>query len=326
MTQFSKMPALIFGMLLVVHQGAPPNASGQTLFGSRAAEETIKVDGRDRTYFVFVPKKAEGSLPLVIVLHGGGNENRRGSKGRQMERYTKFNSIATREGFIVCYPEGIGGNWNDGRGVEHIEAQRDNVDDIKFIRKMVDQVANENMVDRGRVFATGISNGGFMSHRLAAEASDLVLGIAPLVGGLAEQIAKTFRPQYPVSVFVIQGETDPLVPFGGGEVGYRIGRKLGKFIPTKETVAKYVAHNGIEGKPTITALPDKDPLDNTTTHATVYPAGKKGARVQFYFVKNGGHTWPGRLPYLPERLIGNTSQDFDATEEIWKFFASCPKR
>lgn len=318
--------AIVIGALLQLDALQPRQMSAQTLFGTRAKEKTIRVDGRDRIYFVYLPKKATGSLPVVIVLHGGGNENRRGSKGRQMERYAKFNTVADREGFIVCYPEGVGGNWNDGRGDANIQAQRDNVDDIKFIRQMVDQVARDAKVNRARIFATGISNGGFMSHRLAAEASDLVLGIAPLVGGLAEPIAKEFRPKHPVSLFVIQGEADPLVPYGGGEVGYRIGKKRGKFIATEAAVAKYVAHNGIQGKPTIKTLPDKDPADKTTTRSTVYPAGRQGAKVQFYFVKNGGHTWPGQPPYLPERLIGNTSQDFDATEEIWKFFKSCPSR
>ena len=255
--------AIVIGALLPLEALQPQQLSAQTLFGSRAQEKTIRVDGRDRTYYVYVPKKATGSLPVVIVLHGGGNENRRGSKGRQMERYAKFNTVADREEFIVCYPEGVEGNWNDGRGDENIQAQRDNVDDIKFIREMVDQVA---------------------------------------------------------------GQADPLVPYGGGEVGYRIGKKRGKFVSTEAAIAKYVAHNGIQGKPTIKMLADKDPADKTTTQSTAYPTGRHGAKVQFYFVKNGGHTWPGRPPYLPERMIGNTSQDFDGTEEIWKFFKSCPSR
>ncbi len=143
---------------------------------------------------------------------------------------------------------------------------------------------------------------------------------------LPEPIAEHFEPRYPVSLFIIQGESDPLVPIAGGEVGYRFGKKRGKFIPTNESVAKYVKRNGIKGQPNVTLLKDIDPDDGTTTEATRYPPGRNGARVQLYVVKNGGHTWPGRPLYLPERLVGNDSQDFNASEEIWRFFKSWPPR
>jgi polyhydroxybutyrate depolymerase len=298
----------------------------QQRFGFRAIEKSIEIDGRTRKYLVYVPKRASGWLPLLMVLHGGGDKPGRGLKGRQMERYTRFNAIARRERFIVCYPEGYEGNWNDGRGVEFIAAHKENVDDVKFLRQVVEAIGKVEKLDRSRVFVTGISNGAFMSHRLAAEASDLFAGIAPLVGGMPTTIAENFKPQYPVSLFVIQGDSDPLVPFDGGEVGYRLGRKRGKFIPTTEAVARYVKLNEIAGEPTVSMLKDKEPDDGTATEVTDYPAGKGTAGVRMYVVKNGGHTWPGRPGYLPERLIGKSSQDFDASEEIWKFFKSCPAR
>jgi polyhydroxybutyrate depolymerase len=143
---------------------------------------------------------------------------------------------------------------------------------------------------------------------------------------MGAQIAKKFAPQHPVSLFVIQGDADPLVPFGGGEVGRPGGRKRGKFIATSAMIAKYVKANGITGKPTKTMLPDKDTDDKTTTDVTRYPPGTQGALIQLYVIKNGGHAWPGRRPYASDRLIGNVSQDFDATEVIWQFFESCPPR
>ena len=210
--------------------------------------------------------------------------------------------------------------WNS---LPHI---RENVDDVKFLRQVVDTIGQEHQLDRSRIFSTGISNGAFMSHRLAAEASDLVAGIAPLVGGLPLSLAEKFNPRYPVSLFVIQGDADPLVPIEGGDVGYRRGKKRGKFIATRDAVAKYVHLNQINGKPTVSQLQDTDPDDGTTTEATVYPAGATGAKVQLYVVKNGGHTWPGKPAYLPERLIGKASQDFNASAAIWDFFQSCPPR
>ncbi len=292
----------------------------------RSTAKTIEVDGRTRTYHVGIPRQAKGPLPLVFVLHGGGNINKLGSKGRQLERYTQLSAIGAREGFIACYPEGFEGNWNDGRSVSHIKAHSEDIDDVKFLRNVVEAIGREHDLDHSRIFATGISNGAFMSHRLAAEASEVFSAIAPVAGGMPEPIAEHFEPRYPVSLFIIQGESDPLVPIAGGEVGYRFGKKRGKFIPTNESVAKYVKRNGIKGQPNVTLLKDIDPDDGTTTEATRYPPGRNGARVQLYVVKNGGHTWPGRPLYLPERLVGNDSQDFNASEEIWKFFKSCPPR
>jgi len=70
---------------------------------------------------------AKEPMPVVFVLHGGGGT------ARQIERTTKFDDLAEREGFVVVYPESVGGNWNDGRGVEFMQAQRENIDDVKFV-------------------------------------------------------------------------------------------------------------------------------------------------------------------------------------------------
>jgi len=297
---------------------APATASQPLMPGS--VEKTITVDGLTRKYLVYLPKGADGPIPLVLAFHGGGG------KPIQMERYGRFNALAQKEKFVVAYPEAVDGNWNDGRGVQFIRAQRENIDDVKFVRTVIRDIGKQRQLDTSRVFATGISNGAFISHRLAAEASDVIAAVAPVVGGMAPSIDKNFAPEYPVSLFVIQGDADPLVPIDGGYVGFRGGRKRGELVPTKDAIAKYLQANGITGKPNVKTLDDTDPQDETTTEVTTYPAGRDGARLQFYIVKNGGHTWPGRRPYLPEQLIGKTSQDFDASQAIWEFFKSCPPR
>lgn len=305
-------------ILLVCLMSAPATASQLLMPGS--VEKTITVDGLTRKYLVYVPKGADGPFPLVLAFHGGGG------KPIQMERYGRFNALAQKEKFVVAYPEAVDGNWNDGRGVQFIRAQRENIDDVKFVRAVIRDIGKQCQLDTSRVFATGISNGAFISHRLAAEASDVIAAVAPVVGGMAPSIAKSFAPKYPVSLFVIQGDADPLVPIHGGYVGFRGGRKRGELVPTKDAIAKYLQANGITGKPNVSMLDDTDPQDETTTEATTHPAGRDGARVQVYIVKNGGHTWPGRRAYLPEQLIGKTSQDFDASQAIWEFFKSCPPR
>ena len=284
-----------------------------------AVEHSVTVDGISRNYLVFAPKRFDKPLPMVLALHGGG------SNARQMERYTRFNDLATKEGFLVVYPEAVDGNWNDGRGIAGVRAQQENIDDVKFVRTILDCMSKEHKIDRSRVFCTGISNGAFMSHRLATEASDVITAIAPVVGGMAPAMAKKFHPDQPVSILIIQGDADPLVPIRGGMVGFPRGRKRGQVVPTEETISLYLRRNGNQGDPTVTTL-DRDEKDGTSVEIRKYPDGPGGVRTQVYIVRNGGHTWAGRPLYLPEMLIGKATQEFSATEVIWEFFKSCPPR
>ena len=284
-----------------------------------AVEHSVTVDGISRNYLVFAPKRFDKPLPMVLALHGAG------SNARQMERYTRFNDLATKEGFLVVYPEAVDGNWNDGRGIAGVRSQQENIDDVKFVRTIVDRISKVHRIDRSRIYSTGISNGAFMSHRLATEASDLITAIAPVVGGMAPSMAKQFHPTYPVSILIIQGDADPLVPIRGGMVGFLRGTKRGQVIPTEETISLYLRRNGNQGDPTVTTL-DRDEQDGTSVEIRRYPDGPGGVKTQVYIVRNGGHTWAGRPLYLPEMLIGKASQEFSATEVIWEFFKSCPPR
>jgi polyhydroxybutyrate depolymerase len=287
---------------------------------ARAAEKhSLTVDGHERSYLLVCPKDSAGPLPLVLAFHGG-----RGS-AQQMQRYSRFDALVDKEQFIVAYPEALDGNWNDGREVQAIRAQRGNIDDVKFVRALVDDLEKHCRIDRARIFATGISNGAFISHRLAAEASDLVAAIAPVVGGMAPQIARKFAPKFPVSIVIIQGDADPLIPFAGGPVAANLGPGRGLSAPTLDTLALYVKRNGNPGQPTITTQ-DNDPDDGTTLEIKKYANGPGGVKTELYLVKNGGHCWPGRPAYLPERTIGKASQEFSATDVIWSFFKSCPPR
>src|SRR5271157_4781331 len=286
---------------------------------SEAVEHTVTIDGITRKYLGFAPRGLDKPLQVVLALHGGG------SNARQMERYTRFNDLAATEGFLVVYPEAVEGNWNDGRGIEGVRSQQENMDDVKFVRTILDCMSKEHKIDRSRVFCTGISNGAFMSHRLAAEASDLITAIAPVVGGMAPSMAKKFQPDYPVSILIIQGDADPLVPIRGGMVGFSRGRKRGHVIPTEETISLYVRRNGNQVEPTVTTS-DRDEKDGTSVEIRRYPDGPGGVKTRVYIVRNGGHTWAGRPLYLPEMLIGKASQEFSATEVIWEFFKSCSPR
>lgn len=282
-------------------------------------ERTLEVNGLTRSYLLFVPSTPREKMPAVFVLHGGGGDP------RQMERYTRFTQTAEKEGFVALFPAGVEHHWNDGRPSPTTRASRDNIDDVKFLRAVVDDAAQQASIDRSRVFSTGISNGGFMSNRLAADAADLVAGVAPVCGGIAPEMAEHFNPALPVSVLIIQGDADPLVPYNGGDVVVFGRRSRGQTIATEDVLKKYLARNGNPQPPQTTTL-DNNPDDGTEVEIAKYPDGPGGVKTEMYLIKGGGHTWAGRPLYLPQSMIGRASKEFSATEVIWDFFKSCPPR
>jgi polyhydroxybutyrate depolymerase len=280
---------------------------------------SILSGGLERTYTIHIASSYDKAkpTPLLIVLHGGGGT------GQGMNKLTNFNDIADRKNFIVVYPDGFENHWNDGRGVEVYRAQNQNVDDVGFISALIDKLSQEFNIDAKRVYVTGISNGAMMSHRLGSELSQKVAAIAPVAGNIPVNMAWIWAPSRPVSVLIINGTEDPLVPWAGGEV--HLGPlELGMVLPVADTIKFWVTHNKCTASPQVTQLPDKDPSDGTTVRVETYGGCQDSVAVVLYAVEGGGHTWPGGLQYASKSRIGKTSRDFDASEVIWQFFQEHP--
>jgi len=273
-----------------------------------------------RTYIFYVSDSARqtgAGLPLVVALHGGGGT------AEQMMRFSRFNALAAKEGFAVAYPQGIGRAWNDGR-IFRGRSETD-ADDVGFIRAVVADAATLAPLDRRRFFAAGISNGGFMSFRLACAAADLFRAIAPVTATMPSDLAPHCKLAVPVSVLLINGTADPLVPYGGGHVRGPFGAPRGAIWSTDRTIAFWAQHNRCAAAPAIAAWPDRDTGDGSRVIETDW-RGCAGGRVRLLRIEGGGHTWPGGTQYLPAGWIGTTNRDFDATEAIWNFFKTAPAR
>ncbi len=279
--------------------------------GYARERRSLQHGGREREFLLHRPSKPASPAPLLIVLHGGGGD----MKG--MKRLTRFafEKLAEPEGWLVAYPDGTDGHWNDGRENERIAA-RENVDDVGFIASVIDAIDAEVPVDRARVYVTGASNGGMMSNRLAIELSDRIAAAAPVIAQIPAPIASRSRPTRPVPVLIINGTQDTLIPWEGGEPTV-LGKKLGRILSTEETVAYWTSQNGCTGRPTVEWLPDRVPDDGTRVCRESYAGA---APVVLYRIEGGGHTWPGGVQYLPEMFIGRTSRDLDATAAIFSFF------
>ena len=305
-------------------------AAGAALFviGAAVAAEpdggtvkrTVTVGDLSRTYYLHVPATLpkDKAAALVLAFHGGGGAP------LQVERVCRFSDLADREGFLVAYPEGIGKSWNDGRGGETTQAQRENVNDLAFVAALLDDAEKSYRIDEKRVFATGISNGGIFSQYLAANLSSRIAAIAPVAGGLPEPSGPGFKPEKPVSVLILQGVADPLVPYNGGDV--TVFRKTyGRILDTDETVKKWVEHDGCNREAVAEDVPDTDPGDGCRVKKFTYAQGRDGTEVVLYRIEGGGHTWPDGRSALPEMLVGKTCRDFNGTTVIWAFFKAHPK-
>ena len=281
---------------------------------------TMSFDGQERSYRLYVPAHLASAAPVIFVLHGGGGSG----SGQELMTQGGFNRITDREGVIVVYPDGVGRNWNDGRSGVKSRAFEEKIDDVGFLNAVLEAVAARFPIDRKRVFATGMSNGGFMSFRLACEASGIFLAVAPVVAGLSVDLGPRCRPERPVSVAILNGTEDPLVPWNGGYVK-ALGLKRGETWSAMRSYEKWIELDACEvrfNEPEVNKVPDDE--TSLVRHRAVSCAA--GAEVRLYEIRGGGHTWPRGAKYLGVKIVGRVSQEFDANQEVWAFFKSIPAR
>jgi polyhydroxybutyrate depolymerase len=263
---------------------------------------TLELEGQAYGYELHVPDNLDPQepVPLLLVLH------RLFESGQAMAYMTSFNEIADREGFIVAYPNALGGSWDTFGGDVH--------DDVRFVLAVIEEVASVHPIDRDRIYVTGASNGGFMTHVLACAAPATFAAVAPVKGLLPAAIAKEAASGPPMPILIIHGTKDGLVPYNAKSV---LGQET---LNVDEAVAYWAARNGCDPTPAAEELEDRDPRDRTRVTVERYAGGD--APVVLYRVEGGGHTWPGgREPSLGI-LTGRMSRDFEASEVIWTFFAA----
>lgn len=281
--------------------------------------QTVKVGPLTRTYHLHVPDamRRNRELPLVIVFHGSGAD------GTSMEKLTKFSLLADREGFLVAYPDAIQHEWNDGREAHRIPSQANHVDDVAFVDAMISHVGTVHRVDAKRIYATGFSNGGIFAHYLGSRLSNRLAAIAPVSGGLAEPVAKDFRPASPLSVCMIHGAADTVVPYHGGPVDQH---DFGRIIATEQSVNLWAQQaGGSLAEPKTGVLPSTTANGHRRVTYTRYPAPKGSPEVVLYTIEDGGHGWPSDPKAQRLLSLWPSSHSFDTTLAIWEFFRNHPK-
>ncbi|OQP60711.1 hypothetical protein A3860_32450 [Niastella vici] len=300
-------------IMLIALLAATHIANAQVKPASGQSTIQITVDHLNRSFIVYLPKSYSTAqkTPVIFLFHGGG-----ANAGSMLNISDKndFTAISERENIILVALQGIDKSWNDGR---QTKANKQNIDDIKFVAKVLQYMELNYAVDTTRIYATGISNGGFMVSRIGCEMGNRFAAIAAVAATMGSDTPyATCSPTFTLPVMYIHGTEDPLVHFNGG--AKTIGAE-GAYVSHQKVLEKWIIINKCNPRPEVTSLPDIA-IDGTSISKEVYAAGKSGAEVIGYTVNNGGHTWPGGKQYLPKIMIGRLSRDMNACEVIWDFF------
>lgn len=281
----------------------------------------LAVGGMSRSFLAYIPERLADPVPVVLVLHGSG------SSAERMRSATAwaFEQIADREGAVVIYPEGVEGHWNDCRSEGDFAARRLGVDDVGFLRAVVARMSGDpalgaRQIDADEVFAAGLSNGGHMALRLALEAPDFVTGVAAIAASLPADSNMNCAPSgRAVPVLLLNGDADPISPYEGGEI-WSLGsfNRRGAVKSAVATAGYFSRLAGFLEPPFEHRYPDNDPADGTVATRMVWSAGDR-PEVDLITIHGGGHTIPHPVKAMP-RILGRTSHDVPAAEEIWRFF------
>jgi polyhydroxybutyrate depolymerase len=278
---------------------------------------TISHQGRTRAYRVFVPTFYDATKPTPAVLSFHGYS----SNELEQEGLSRMSEQANAQGFIAVYPRGLNQNdiagttdpsyedtrgWNAGGCCGPSQISR--VDDVGFVDALLAELDTRLCLDTKRLYATGLSNGAFFSYRLACERSGQFAAIAPVAG--MESFAPC-EPVRPVSVMHFHGTGDPTIRYEGGD-----NIPFGTPYPSAaDSVARWAQRDVCTGGTSTT-------YDQGDSSCITYTGCPQNAAVTLCTVQNGGHTWPGGL--VPPDY-GYTTQDLDATAEMWRFFSDHPR-
>lgn len=287
--------------------------------------QVITVDGVDRGFHLYKPPNPFNA-PVVLLFHGhGGNKDDLLGLSGKRAPYKKWLEIAYQENIILIVPDGLKGSdnlrgWNDCR---NDAASNPTVDDVQFVRSVLDYVKALYFTNDAKVYAMGTSNGGHFVIRLAYEIPDRITAFAAIVASNPVN-SKCTNTTTPVSALFMNGTEDPILPYNGGEMASNRGVVYSTDIAT----AYWYNRNGTDTNPIVTNFQDSNTDDKCTATRYLYPNGQNGTEVALYRINNGGHAEPSkeeryRAFYL--LAVGNQNSDIEMADEVWSFFKTKSK-
>jgi polyhydroxybutyrate depolymerase len=270
---------------------APTPPQGSDIEGS------IESGGINRTYLLHLPPASTRlePTPLVVAFHGWP------MSAARLAEVTHLATVADAHGFAVLFPQGYGNSWSVPGGLA-TPAHEAGIDDVAFVRQLLDSVGPTYQLASSHAVATGISNGGHLVEALACSLADDLMGIVPVAAPLRPAGPADCRPSRSISVLEIVG-SDDLDP-----------------VALADTLRFWAAADKCPNGNVETALPDTV-NDGTTVKITSFTGCASGTEITGYLVVGGGHAWPGGRPLGSVDEFGLTSGELDASELIWEFLS-----
>lgn len=274
--------------------------------GGGFSKATMNIGGLQREYYFYVPSSGGSGKPLVLGFHGGGG------KAQEFGSRMGFTDMAEKYGYVVVLPQGVGrkkgGTWNAESVTGLDYAEKNNIDDVAFVKAVLDQMKSVTSYNPSKVYAAGLSKGGMMAYHFACEAQERVSAIAA--------VASTFSSRScsggDVSLLHIHGTKDENVPWDGG--AGQLSRKGANWPEVPRGISVFSDANSCS-----TSLSTSKPASDTTCEVRQCSGGDV---IEVCKVSGGGHAWPGATPASWQKKHGvYVSPHFDATDYIGAFFA-----
>lgn len=269
------------------------------------SEHTLIYAGIERSYVLHIPPDYDPSQPVALVLafHGITLD------AYEMMRISGLNTQADEVGFVAVYPNASGRqrSWNGGHCCG--EAARDNIDDVGFVRAIIEEISASLSIDPRRIYATGFSNGAILAYRLACEMPDQIAAIAPVSATQALEDVQSCRPSRPVPVIHFHGTDDEPNPYDGGVTPGGV-----HFMPVAEAIQFWVDFNSCP--------PEPQRSESGSIIHDLYTPCQQNVSVELYTIVGGKHAWPGGEAV--SQRMGEPNMEISATALIWEFFLAHP--
>jgi polyhydroxybutyrate depolymerase len=270
-------------------------------FSQQTINGTIMHDGIVRSYKLYVPAIYTGNtaVPLVLNFHGYT------SNSNEQMIYGNFRNIADTANFLVVHPQGT----LDVNNTTHFNVGwgGSSVDDVGFTEALIDSLSAAYSIDQNRIYSVGMSNGGFMSFRLACELSTKIAAVGSVTGSMLPSTLGNCNASHPMPIIQIHGTIDPTVPYNGS---------AGWTASVTNVLNHWATFNNCSPVPTIVNVPNINLPDGSTVEKYTYENGDNCSEVVHFKVTNGQHTWPGSIINL-----AGTNFDINASVEIWNFLS-----
>ena len=270
-------------------------------FSQQTINGTIVHDGIVRSYKLYIPSIYSGNMavPLLFNFHGYT------SNSNEQMIYGNFRNIADTANFLVVHPQGT----LDVNNTTHFNVGwgGSSVDDVGFTEALLDSLSAAYSIDQNRIYAVGMSNGGFMSFKLACELSNKIAAVGSVTGSMTPSTLGNCNASHPMPIIQIHGTTDPTVPYNGS---------AGWTASVTNVLNHWATFNNCSSVPTVVNVPNTNALDGSTVEKYTYENGDNCSEVVHFKVTNGQHTWPGSIINL-----AGTNFDINASVEIWNFLS-----